>query len=98
MADSRNLYFVLIFFDLIHAKCDFISLFVLRNAIFISEFIICEYVTIFVIMSSVDVNPDFLHQSNEIRLLCSVLENALMQENGIKMSQLTTAESLTSNI
>ena len=40
MADSRNLYLVLIFFYLIHAKYDIISLFVLRNTIFISEFII----------------------------------------------------------
>ena len=76
MADSRNLYFVLIFFDLIHAKCDFISRFVLRNAIFISEFIIWEYQCL-LWMSSLTL---FIKVMRLMRLLYCVLENALMQK------------------
>ena len=60
MADSRNLYFVLIFLR-VDSCHDSVSLFVLRNAIFISEFIIWKKS-----VSSVDVNPDFVHQSNEV--------------------------------
>ena len=42
MADRIKLNFFLNFFYLILAKHDFISLFILRNAIFISTFIIWE--------------------------------------------------------
>ena len=73
MADNRNLYFVLIFFILIHARYDYISLFVLGNAIFNSEFIIWE-------------NHCLLRMSiltffiKVMRLLCCVLQNALIQK------------------
>ena len=53
-------------FDLIHAKYDYISLFVLGNAIFISEFIHLGKS-----VSSEDINPEFIHQSNEIVVLYS---------------------------
>ena len=74
-------------FDLIHAKYDFISLFVLRNAIFISEFIIWEYRCLL----WMSILTMFIKVMRLMRLLCCVLENALMQK-------MTTAESLTSNI
>ena len=59
-------------FDSIHARYEYISLFVLGNAIFISEFIIWEdhcllrmsILTLFI---------------KVMRLLCCVLQNALMQ-------------------
>ena len=63
-------------FDLIHAKYDFISLFVLRNAISISKFIIWESQCLLRILTL----TLFIKVMRFMRLLCCALENALMQK------------------
>ena len=90
MADSRNLYFLHIFY-LIHAEYDFFSLILLTNAIFIYLFL--GRVRVF----SEDVNSDFVHQSNEIdKTIVLSFGKCSDAKTCIKMS--STAVNLTNNI